>query len=88
MLDAQLLSDIYYNMCSQLNKNSAFCLILYLYHSMSRFQKIIFNLSICKLGKQFCYRKPSDKEFNKQCHLYKYLNTLMLDEVSVSGLNI
>ena len=42
-----------------------------------------FNLTICKLGKQFCSRKPSDEELNEKRYWYKYLNTLMLVEVSV-----
>ena len=42
-----------------------------------------FNLPICKLGKKFCYRKLLAEELHKKCHLYKYLNSLMLDEVLV-----
>ena len=38
------------------------------------------NLPICKPGKQFCCRKPSDDKLHKKHYLYKHLNTLMLEE--------
>lgn len=44
-----------------------------------------FNLSISKSGKQCCYRKSLDAELHEKHHLYIYLNTLMLDKVSMIG---
>ena len=44
-----------------------------------------FNISVCKPGKQFCHRNHQMRSCMKKCHLFKYLNAIMLHRVSMLG---